>query len=74
MEWNPVRIEFICSVDMIANDEIGQCQVEFDNALDYVLKVICEINVHKANKIQQIARKGYKKLNDKPGLIDKFEN
>ena len=46
-----MRLKFIHSLDMIANDEMGQSPAKLDNVFDNVLKIVCGINVHKANKI-----------------------
>ena len=34
---------------MIANDEIGQTFSKFDNVIDNIFKVVCGMNVQKAN-------------------------
>ena len=47
---HPMRIAFIRSLDMIANDEIGQSPAEIDNVIDNILKLVCRVNVHKGNK------------------------
>eukprot|EP00957_Ditylum_brightwellii_P112261 8559092-Ditylum_brightwellii.AAC.1 len=35
---------------MGTNDEMGQSQAEINNVIDNIFKVICGVNVHKANK------------------------
>lgn len=50
LEQHPMIIEFIFSINMGENDEMGQTLAELDNLLDNVLKVACGINLHKVNK------------------------
>ena len=50
LELFPNRIEFIWSIHMIANDEIGQTPSKFDNVIDNIFKVVCGMNVHKGEK------------------------
>ena len=40
LEYYTNITEFICSIHMIANDEIGQNPVEFDNVNDNIFKVV----------------------------------
>ena len=40
-------IEFIWSIHMISNDEIGQTPVKFDNVIENSFKVVCGMNVNK---------------------------
>ena len=42
----PNRLLLIKSINVIANDEIGQTPAEFDNVIDNILKIVCNINVH----------------------------
>lgn len=51
LERHPKRIEFVRSINIIANDEIGQTPAELDDVFDNVLKMICKVNVHKGNKL-----------------------
>ena len=51
LERYPMRLKFNHSLDMIANDEMGQSPDQLDNVFDNVLKIVCGINVHKTNKI-----------------------
>ena len=51
LERYPNRIEFIWSIHMIANYEIGQTPARFDNVIGDILKVVCGINIHKGKKI-----------------------
>ena len=47
LERFPNRIDFIQSFPMIANDEIGQTPVKFDNVMDKNFRVSYGMNVHK---------------------------
>ena len=44
-------MEFTQSINVIANDEIGQSSAQFDNVVDNILKLICHINAYKGNKL-----------------------
>ena len=46
----PDRIEFIQSINVVANDQIGQTPAKFDNLIENIFKVVCGINVHKGKK------------------------
>ena len=46
-ERYPNRIEFIRSIHIIVNDQIGQAPAKFDNMVDNIFKVVCGMNVHK---------------------------
>ena len=49
--YHPMRIEFIKSIHIIANDEIGQSPAEFDSVCDNVLRLLCGYNIYKARKL-----------------------
>ena len=40
-------IDLIRSINMIANDKIGQTPAAFDNVIDNIFKFVCGMNVHK---------------------------
>ena len=50
LERFPNNIEFIQSINMIANDKIGQTSSEFDNVIDNIFKVVCSMNVYNGNE------------------------
>ena len=50
LERFPNKIEFIQSINMIANDKIGQTPAEFDNVIDNIFKVVFGRNGHKGKK------------------------
>ena len=43
-------IDLIQSINMIANEKIGQTSAEFDNVIENIFKFVCGMNVHKGNK------------------------
>jgi len=51
LKRHPKRLEFLKSINLICNDEIGQTQAEFDNVIDNILKLVSHINIHKGNKL-----------------------
>ena len=50
-ERYPHRIEFIRSIHIIVNDQIGQAPAKFDNMVDNIFKVVCSMNVHKEKNL-----------------------
>ena len=47
LERSPNRIEFIWSIHMIDNDEIGQTTSKLDNVIDNIFKVVFGMSDHK---------------------------
>ena len=45
------RIEFICSIHIIAIDKHGQTPAKFDNVIDSIFKVLFGMNYHKGKQI-----------------------
>ena len=45
LEHFPNIIEFIWSIYMIDNDKIGQTPAKFDNVIDNIFKVLCDMKV-----------------------------
>ena len=50
IERFPSIIEFIWSINIIANEKIGQSPAGFDNVIDSIFKVVWNMNVHKEKK------------------------
>ena len=49
--YHPMRIAFLKTIDVLVTDEIGQSSSDFNSVCDNITRLICGINVCKANKL-----------------------